>query len=196
MAFRARLQGAVDRARALAVRASLRVSPTEPQRVLLLTIALGAVCGLVAVAFHVAIRTAQTLLIDRFQNVSLDATSALAVLLLPAAGGVVAGVLLEHVVPSARGSGILQVKLAYALDSRGTRLRDAVGKFFVCTLQLGSGASLGREGPTVQICAGGATTLGRFFALSPANLRRLIPVGGGGGGGGGAGAPPPAPGRG
>src|SRR4029079_3505141 len=50
-------------------------------------------------------------------------------------------------------------------------------KFLVCTLQIGSGASLGREGPTVQICTAVATGLGRWLALSPANLRRLIPVG-------------------
>lgn len=178
MTFRARAQAAAERLRAFAVRASMRVSPSEPQRVLLLTIALGAVCGLVAVAFHLAIHGAQTLLIDRFQGGDLDPWVWIpAVLLMPAAGGVAAGVLLQYVVPSARGSGIPQVKVAYALDSKGTRLRDAVGKFLVCTLQIGSGASLGREGPTVQICAGVATSLGRWLALSPANLRRLIPVG-------------------
>ena len=33
-------------------------------------------------------------------------------------------------------------------------LKETVGKFVLCALQLGSGASLGVEGPTVQICAG------------------------------------------
>ncbi|MGH9821322.1 MAG: chloride channel protein, partial [Pyrinomonadaceae bacterium] len=44
-------------------------------------------------------------------------------------------------------------------------------------LQIGSGASLGREGPTVHICAGIASSLGRTFALSQKNLKRLVPVG-------------------
>jgi CIC family chloride channel protein len=44
-------------------------------------------------------------------------------------------------------------------------------------LQVGSGASLGREGPTVQICAGAASALGRVTALPAHNLRRLLPVG-------------------
>nr|MDQ3036287.1 chloride channel protein [Myxococcota bacterium] len=178
MKLGARTQAVLDRARAIAVRASMRISPSEPQRVLLLTIVLGAVCGLVAVAFHVAIAGAQALLIDRFDPEHFDVwVWAPGILLVPAIGGCLAGAALHWVVPSARGSGVPQVKVAYALDASGMRLRDAVGKFLVCTLQLGSGASLGREGPTVQICAGVAMSFGRWLALSPANLRRLIPVG-------------------
>lgn len=162
--------------RAWVVRTTLRASPTESQRVFALTLALGGICGLVAVAFHLAIQGAQELLFQRY-----DVTDGWVwipwVVFVPAVGGTLVGALLQYVVPSARGSGIPQVKTAYALDTSGTRLRDAVGKFALCVLQLGSGASLGREGPTVQICAGVATSVGRWLALSPANLRRLIPVG-------------------
>jgi CIC family chloride channel protein len=55
--------------------------------------------------------------------------------------------------------------------------RIAIGKFFISALQIGTGASLGREGPTVQICAGIATLFGRIAALSRKNLAKLIPVG-------------------
>ena len=141
-----------------------------------LTLVLGGLCGLVAVAFHEAIRTAYALLFARYTP-SDGWVWIPWVIIVPGIGGTLAGVLLTRVFPSAGGSGIPQVKTAYALDTSGTRLRDAVGKFVVCTLQLGTGASLGREGPTVQICAGLATSVGRWLALSPANLRRLIPVG-------------------
>ncbi len=57
------------------------------------------------------------------------------------------------------------------------RLRDSVGKFLIGAIQLGSGSSLGREGPTVQICVGVASLLGRITRVSPKALRRLIPVG-------------------
>lgn len=170
------IQALLDRARGTVVRLSLRVSPSEAQRVFALTLVLGGVCGLVAVVFHLAIRAAQQLLFERF-SVADGWVWIPWVVLLPAAGGALAGLALQYVVPSARGSGLPQVKTAYALDTSGTRLRDAVGKFLVCVLQLGTGASLGREGPTVQICAGVATSIGRWLALSPANLRRLIPVG-------------------
>ncbi|MEO8695346.1 MAG: chloride channel protein, partial [Acidimicrobiales bacterium] len=49
-------------------------------------------------------------------------------------------------------------------------------KFVIGVLQIGSGASLGREGPTVQICVGISSTIGRLTALSRDNMRRLVPV--------------------
>lgn len=165
----------LERVRSYVVAVTLRVAPSEPQRVFGLTILLGLVCGLVAVAFHEAIAIAQELLIER--AIRSESWWMAAVVLTPAIGGVGAGMLLSWVIPSARGSGLPQVKTAYTLDANVARLRDALGKFVVCTLQLGSGAALGLEGPTVHICAGISTSMGRWLALSPANLRRLIPVG-------------------
>ena len=57
-------------------------------------------------------------------------------------------------------------------DAIADRHREAFG-----VLPIGSGSSLGREGPTVQICAGVASTLGRAAALSRESLRRVLPVG-------------------
>lgn len=174
--MKGRLRGAVDGVRAAVVRLSLRASPSEAQRVFGLTLLLGGVCGVVAVAFHLAIQGAERLLSIR-STTPEGWTWIPWVVLTPAVGGTIAGVILHRFAPNAAGSGIPQIKTAYALDTSGTRLRDAAAKFIVCVLQLGSGASLGREGPTVQICAAVATSVGRWLALSPANLRRLIPVG-------------------
>jgi CIC family chloride channel protein len=70
-----------------------------------------------------------------------------------------------------------QVKVAYAVRGGRVPFVEAAGKFLIGVLQIGTGSSLGREGPTVQICAGVASTLGRAAALSRENLRRLLPVG-------------------
>jgi CIC family chloride channel protein len=48
---------------------------------------------------------------------------------------------------------------------------------FLSAFNIGTGASLGREGPTVQICAAIASVLGRMFAISRKRLQSLIPVG-------------------
>ncbi|MFO0604809.1 MAG: chloride channel protein [Polyangiales bacterium] len=155
----------------------LRAALGDESRLLFaLTVVIGLLCGFAAVLFHLAIDLAQRLLIDR----ALLRTARLwwlQVLLLPAAGGLVAGALLQWVVPGARGSGIPQVKKAFALDAGRVPFRDAVGKFFLTTIQVGTGASLGREGPTVQICAGIASLLARAARLPPKNMRRLTPVG-------------------
>ncbi len=150
--------------------------PTESQRVFALTIIVGALCGLAAVAFHLAIRFAESRAINRAMNASGHAWIVWTILT-PLLGGLLSGVLLQYVFPEARGSGIPQVKVAYAVKGGRLRLRDSVGKFLIGVLQIGSGASLGREGPTVHICAGLASSLGRAAALSRQNLRRLLPVG-------------------
>lgn len=158
------------------LRAELRFVPSEAQRLFILTILVGASCGIAAVAFHLAITIAEHALIER----ALDAPGHSWIawtIVTPVMGGVVCGALLQYVFPNARGSGIPQVKVVFAQRDRKMPIRDAVGKFLVGALQIGSGASLGREGPTVQICAGIANLLGRVVRVSPKSQRRLLPVG-------------------
>jgi chloride channel protein, CIC family len=154
----------------------LRLVPNERQQLFALTVVIGGVCGLAAVAFHLLINLVTRWAIDP----ALAAPGRAWIgwtLLVPTAGGLAAGALLHFVVPNARGSGIPQVKVAYAGRSGPLRVRDSIGKFFIAALQIGTGASLGREGPTVQICAGIASRVGRLAGVSPQNLRRLLPVG-------------------
>ncbi len=158
------------------LRLQIRLAPSEAQRLFLLTICIGAACGLAAVAFHMAIRFLETRLIDRAMHAGGRAWIGWTIAT-PLLGALVCGVLLQYVFPGARGSGIPQVKQAFASTPSVVPLRDAVGKFLVGSLQLGSGASLGREGPTVQICAGIASWLGRLASVSPKTQRRLLPVG-------------------
>lgn len=165
------------RAQLSVLRLFLKLVPSERQRVFALTIVVGIFCGLAAVAFHLSIRFAESELIGRAMSAA-GYSWIVWTILTPTLGGVMSGLLLQYLVPEARGSGIPQVKVAYAV--RGGRLpflHSTLGKFFVGALQIGSGASLGREGPTVQICAGIASMLGRVAALSRENLKRLLPVG-------------------
>ena len=171
-----RLRERLGRWRLFALRAELRFAPTESQRLLALTIVLGAACGLAAVAFHFAIAFGERLLISRAMSAPGHSWMVWSVVS-PTLGGLVCGALLQYVVPGARGSGIPEVKAAYASRLGAIPWRDAAGKFVVGSLQIGSGASLGREGPTVHICAGIANLFGRFAALSPQSRRRLLPVG-------------------
>ncbi|MEZ4298619.1 MAG: chloride channel protein, partial [Polyangiaceae bacterium] len=131
---------------------------------------------LAAVAFHLAITIAETALIERAFEAP-GRTWMGWVIVTPVLGALASGALLQYVFPNARGSGIPQVKAAFAQRGRRVRFRDSVAKFLIGTLQIGSGSSLGREGPTVQICAGIAQILGRVARVSPKAQRRLLPVG-------------------
>ncbi|GEP01106.1 chloride channel protein [Methylobacterium haplocladii] len=97
----------------------------------------------------------------------------------PAAFGI-AAFLARTVFPNAQGSGIPQVIAARAIGDAKARhalvsLKVAAGKIVVMTLGLLGGASVGREGPTVQV---GAAIMAAFGRFSPARLSGLLLAGG------------------
>lgn len=154
----------------------MRRMPNERQRLLAVTILAGGLCGLAAVTFHLCIGWAEALFIDR-ANHAAGYSWIWWTILTPALGGLLAGIGLTYFAPAAAGSGIPQVKVAFTLRSGFVSLRETIGKFVLCTIQIGSGASLGLEGPTVQICAGVSSLLARTARLSPQNCRRMASVG-------------------
>jgi len=154
----------------------MRRVPNEQQRLLGVTVLAGGLCGLSAVAFHVSISWLEALFIHR-ANAAPGYWWIGLTILCPGLGGLVVGLGLTYFAPAAAGSGIPQVKVAYTLRNGLITVRETVGKFVLCALQLGSGASLGLEGPTVQICAGVSSILARVARLSPKNCRRMASVG-------------------
>ncbi len=154
----------------------MRRIPNERKRLLAVTILAGGLCGLAAVAFHKSIFWAEALFIDR-ANAAPGHSWIWWTILTPGLGGLFAGLGLTYFAPAAAGSGIPQVKVAYALRSGYVTVRETIGKFAICAMQIGSGASLGLEGPTVQICAGVSSMLARAVRLSPQNSRRMTSVG-------------------
>jgi len=154
----------------------LRRMPSERQRLLVVTILAGGLCGLAAVAFHLSIMGLEALFIDR-ANTASGHSWILWSIVSPTIGGLVSGVGLTYFAPAAAGSGIPQVKVAYTLRSGYVTVRETIGKFVLCAIQIGSGASLGLEGPTVQVCAGVSSMLARLARLGPVNSRRMASVG-------------------
>jgi CIC family chloride channel protein len=133
-------------------------------------------CGLVAVTYHQLIRIFTENLIDR--AIAAQGRSHIVwMLVIPTAGGLAAGLLLHFFFPDARGSGIPQVKIAYSLDYGKVPLKIASGKAVISALCVGTGASLGREGPTVQICAAISHAIGRMFSIPRRRLMNQLPVG-------------------
>jgi chloride channel protein, CIC family len=148
-----------------------KLQQREDQVFLVLTLVIGAMTGLVVVAF--------ILLTERMGMRLYPAAGGAAWrrLLFPVAGSLSIGYLLFRYFPEARGSGVPQTKAAlYAHDGRIT-LRTVFGKFFCTSATLASGIPLGREGPSVQVGAGLASVLGRTLRLRPEKVKALVPVG-------------------
>ncbi len=98
-------------------------------------------------------------------------------LLAPAAGGLVIGLLVYHFMPERRPQGVADVIEASALRggvmSASTGLRAAV----VSALSIGAGASVGREGPAVHLGASLAGWLAARLHLSRSMSRTLLGCG-------------------
>ncbi|HXG67392.1 MAG TPA: chloride channel protein [Blastocatellia bacterium] len=146
------------------------------QKYFLLTVTIAVACGLMAVSYHLLIQFISANLINR--ALALEGTARVVwTLIIPTAGGLAAGLLIYYFAPEARGSGIPQVKIAYTMDYGRVPMRVAAGKAVISALCVGSGASLGREGPTVQICAAISHIIARLFSIPRHKQMNQLPVG-------------------
>jgi len=150
---------------------------SETRVLFTLTVVVGCLSGLAAVGFHLSIDGLATHLLDPLLARPLAQRVVLVPLLLILVGLIV-GLVLDKVVPFARGSGIPEVKTAYVFGPGAQlSLRTVVGKFILGALSIGSGFSLGREGPTVQICAAIGAAVGRATHRPSRVVKALISVG-------------------
>lgn len=102
------------------------------------------------------------------------------ILLLPIVGllgGFTTGFLVERFAPETSGSGIPQVKSALSGMGKPLNLRVGIAKLISTTLAVGSGLTLGRQGPTVQIGAALAAWISSMVPTSPEYRRQLIASG-------------------
>ena len=95
--------------------------------------------------------------------------------------GFVAGWLVDRLAPEANGSGIPQVKATLANVPMTLSWRVAGVKLLSAIIAIGSGMTLGRQGPTVQVGAGLAAGMSRWVPTSPDHRRQMIAAGAGAG---------------
>jgi CIC family chloride channel protein len=96
---------------------------------------------------------------------------------LPAAGGLVGGLLLVWLVKEKGPSGISQMIEAVSLARRPVRVRPAIGRAVSSIVVISTGGSEGREGPIIQIGAALASSLSRRLKVSPERVRILTACG-------------------
>ena len=147
-----------------------RLQPREDQVFLVLALVIGALSGLIVVAFIV--------LTERLgMRLYPPGSAPWRRILFPVVGSLGIGYLLFRYFPNARGSGVPQTKAALYARDGFISPRTVLGKFFCTSATLASGIPLGREGPSVQVGAGIGSVLGRFLGLRPERVKALIPVG-------------------
>jgi len=144
----------------------------EDRFFLILSVFIGIYSGLAVVCFRFAIGWCRLYLLGT--GAVLSPTR---LLLAPTLAGLVIAVLVIHVFPLARGSGVNQTKAALYIYNGFIPFRTAIGKFITAALAIGSGHSLGPEDPSLQIGACIASVMGRQMRLSRDRMRLIAPVG-------------------
>ncbi|MGH9020912.1 MAG: chloride channel protein [Acidimicrobiales bacterium] len=102
-------------------------------------------------------------------------------LVIPVLGGLLYGPLIQRFAREARGHGVPEVMLAVAENGGRIRPQVSLVKALSSALCIGTGGSVGREGPIVQIGAAFASTIGQYVRMSETRMRILVACGAAGG---------------
>ncbi|NUP54169.1 MAG: chloride channel protein [Catenulispora sp.] len=160
-----------------------------PGGLIVLALAIGAGAGGGAIVFRWLITTFTHLFSGHADysaaghtaNPHLPALGIWFVVFTPVAAGLIYGPLVNKFAPEARGHGVPEVM--YAVARKGGRIAPqvAVVKSLASALCIGSGGSVGREGPIVQIGSALGSTFGRVVGAGEDRMRLLVACGAAGG---------------
>jgi chloride channel protein, CIC family len=103
------------------------------------------------------------------------------VLVVPVAGGLLYGPLVQRFAPEARGHGVPEVMLAVAESGGRIRPQVTVVKALASAICIGVGGSVGREGPIAQIGSALGSTVGQLVRMPASRLRIIVACGAAGG---------------
>ncbi|HHH42428.1 MAG TPA: CBS domain-containing protein, partial [Chloroflexi bacterium] len=92
-------------------------------------------------------------------------------------GGLLVGPMVYFLAREAKGHGVPEVMEAIALHGGRIRPIVVVVKSLASSICIGSGGSVGREGPIVQIGSALGSTFGRIFRLSDERTKNLVACG-------------------
>ncbi|HUJ61257.1 MAG TPA: chloride channel protein [Kofleriaceae bacterium] len=146
------------------------------------------VAGLAAYVFRLLIAVFHNLLLLGKLSASYDTNAhtppspwGLAVVLVPAVAALLVVFLVDRWAPEAKGHGVPEIM--DAIYYRAGFIRPIVGliKSIASALSIGSGGSVGREGPIAQIGAAFGSWVGRFTHASRWQVVTLVAAGGGAG---------------
>jgi CIC family chloride channel protein len=162
--------------------------PIRQAGFLLLCILTGVIAGLGAVVFRALIALTHNALFYGRLSTLYDANMHTAastwgpfVIIVPVIGSVGVTFLVTHFAPEAKGHGVPEVMDAVYYGRGVIRPVVAVFKSLASALSIGSGGSVGREGPIAQIGSAFGSTMGQLFTMTTKQRITLIAAGAGGG---------------
>ena len=145
---------------------------------LLAACAIGVAGGFAAIGFRFFIKVFGELF-GNFGEWSAQLTgwSWLGVMLAPAVGGLIVGPVIYRFAREARGHGVPEVMAAVMRNGGFIRPRVVAIKTFASAITIGSGGSVGREGPIIQIGSSIGSLLGYLLHVPPRLMRTFVACG-------------------
>ena len=153
-----------------------RVQLSETAILLILAVIVGIGTGLGSVLFIRLIKSLSVFFFEFIPGV-LSFMGRGVLILIPAAGGLLAGPVIAYFASEAKGHGVPEVMQAIALRGGRIRPRVVVAKVIASALCIGSGGSAGREGPIVQVGSALGSAVGQLFNYSESRIRILVACG-------------------
>ena len=143
-----------------------------------LAVVIGVLAGFGAVLFTYLINLVTRCSVEPFVYLSqTNGVWLVALCMVPAIGLLAVSWFTRRFAPEAQGHGVPEVILAVARHDGVIRPRVSLVKIIASCVCIGTGGSIGREGPIVQIGSSLGSMAGQLFKLSPRNVKVLVAAG-------------------
>ena len=157
----------------------MRLRMSRHTFMVIVAVLIGIVGGFGAIFFRFAIRFFEAVFFGSWEY-SLDYALQLpwyVKLLAPAAGGLIVGPIVFYFAREARGHGVPEVMESIVLRAGAIRPRVMFAKVTASAISIGSGGSVGREGPIVQIGSALGSVIGQLLKVTGTRLRTFVACG-------------------
>ena len=147
--------------------------------VIVVAIFIGLLGGFGAVGFRYLIRIVQRISYGDW-NYTLDLVRSIPwyiKVIIPASGGIFVGLIVYFFAREVKGHGVPEVMEAVALKGGKIRPRVVFAKAFSSSICIGTGGSVGREGPIVQIGSAVGSAIGQFLKMPSSTLKTFVGCG-------------------
>lgn len=153
---------------------------TDTQILLGLAFAVGICAGFGAVAFRGLISLFTWLFFSELYS-HFNPLGRWGLIIVPILGALLYSPIIRYFAPEARGHGVPEVMLAVAMNGGRMRLAVVFVKSLASAICIGSGGSVGREGPIVQVGSAIGSVTGQLLGMSDARIKALVAAGAAGG---------------
>ena len=156
-----------------------RARMTEHTFLIIIAIIIGVMGGFSAIGIRALIKAISSISFHGDSSIlqNIMHTPWYWVLIVPVIGGLIVGPIIYFLAPEAKGHGVPEVMQAILLRGGNIRPRVAIIKAIASAISIGSGGSVGREGPIIQIGSSIGSMVGQFLRVPSKRLKTLVGCG-------------------